>query len=107
MPVTNELSRFSDTPGDASLDDLFHPIDKTVNGRATEASSSSASTSHATQGNMNSTEAGKYDLATKLRATIVQKQMESETEQQNGGGNLLRLMIDALKDDVIDIDGLV
>ncbi|XP_030526633.1 MAP3K epsilon protein kinase 1-like isoform X1 [Rhodamnia argentea] len=107
MPVTNELSRFSDTPGDASLDDLFHPIDKSMNGRATEASSSSASTSHPTQGNAHSTEAGKYDLATKLRATIVQKQMETETEQHNGGGNLLRLMIDALKDDVIDIDGLV
>ncbi|KAF8015366.1 hypothetical protein BT93_H1004 [Corymbia citriodora subsp. variegata] len=107
VQVTNELSRFSDTPGDASLDDLFHPIDKTVNGRATEASSSSASTSHATQGNAQLTEAGKYDLATKLRATIVQKQMETETEQHNGGGNLLRLMIDALKDDVIDIDGLV
>lgn len=107
MPVTNELSRFSDTPGDASLDDLFHPIDKAMNGRATEASSSSASTSHATQGNVHSDEAGKYDLATKLRATIVQKQMENENEQHNGGGNLLRLMIDALKDDVIDIDGLV
>ncbi|KAI3810705.1 hypothetical protein L1987_20327 [Smallanthus sonchifolius] len=24
----NELSKFSDTPGDASLDDLFQPIDK-------------------------------------------------------------------------------
>ncbi|PQQ02183.1 MAP3K epsilon protein kinase 1-like isoform X1 [Prunus yedoensis var. nudiflora] len=31
MPVSlggNELSKFSDTPGDASLDDLFHPLDK-------------------------------------------------------------------------------
>lgn len=103
----NELSRFSDTPGDASLDDLFHPLDKLPEDRGMEASTS-ASTSRHNQGNAGVTDPGKNDLATKLRATIAQKQMENENGQANGGGgNLLRLMMGVLKDDVIDIDGLV
>ncbi|KAJ0038914.1 hypothetical protein Pint_23172 [Pistacia integerrima] len=101
----NELSRFSDTPGDASLDDLFHPLEKNMEDRAAEASTS-ASTSHANQSNASVTDPGKNDLATKLRATIAQKQMENDMGQTNGGGgDLLRLMIGVLKDD-IDIDGL-
>ncbi|KAM2422529.1 MAP3K epsilon protein kinase 1-like [Malus sylvestris] len=110
MPVLlggNELSKFSDTPGDASLDDLFHPLDKHPEDRATEASTS-ASMSQSNQGNTPGNDAGKSDLATKLRATIAQKQMESELGQANGsGGNLLQLMMGVLKDDVIDIGGLV
>lgn len=102
----NELSRFSDPPGDASLDDLFHPLDKNPDDRAAEASTST-STSHVNQGNASVIEAGKNDLATKLRATIAQKQMESDIGQKNGGGDLFRLMMGVLKDDVIDIDGLV
>ncbi|WCJ40035.1 mitogen-activated protein kinase kinase kinase 7 [Euphorbia peplus] len=102
----NELSRFSDPPGDASIDDLFHPLDKNVDDRATGASTS-ASTSKIHQGNDSVTDVGKNDLATKLRATIAQKQMESETGQTNGGGDLFRLMMGVLKDDVIDLDGLV
>lgn len=110
MPVSmggNELSKFSDTPGDASLEDLFHPLDKHPDDRATEASTSS-SVSHVNQGNTSVNDAGKSDLATKLRATIAQKQMESEMGQANGsGGNLLQLMMGVLQDDVIDIGGLV
>lgn len=110
MSVTmggNELSRFSDTPGDASLDDLFHPLDRTPEDRTTEASTS-ASTSHLNQGNSPVNDSGKNDLATKLRATIAQKQMENEMGQENGGGgNLISFMMGYLKDDVIDIDGLV
>lgn len=109
MSVTsgeNELSRFSDTPGDASLDDLFHPLDKHLEDRAAEASTS-ASTSYMSHGNLSVTDAGKNDLATKLRATIAQKQLENEMGQANGGGDLLRLMMGVLKDDVIDMDGLV
>ncbi|XP_059445336.1 MAP3K epsilon protein kinase 1-like isoform X2 [Corylus avellana] len=109
MSVTsgeNELSRFSDTPGDASLDDLFHPLDKHLEDRAAEASTS-ASTSYMSHGNSSVTDAGKNDLATKLRATIAQKQMENEMGQANGGGGLLKLMMGVLKDDAIDIDGLV
>ncbi|XP_015575813.1 MAP3K epsilon protein kinase 1 isoform X2 [Ricinus communis] len=101
----NELSRFSDPPGDASLDDLFHPLDKSLDDRATEASTS-ASKSHMNEGNASLTDAGKNDLATKLRATIAQKQMEGEIGQPNGG-DLFRLMLGVIKDDVIDIDGLV
>ncbi|XP_050372503.1 MAP3K epsilon protein kinase 1-like [Argentina anserina] len=110
IPVSfggNELSKFSDTPGDASLDDLFHPLDKHPDDRAFEASTSS-SISHLNQGNTPVNDSGKSDLATKLRATIAQKQMESEMGQANGsGGNLLQLMMGVIQDDVIDIGGLV
>ncbi|KAL3504016.1 hypothetical protein ACH5RR_033857 [Cinchona calisaya] len=94
----NELSRFSDTPGDASLDDLFHPLEKNLVGRAAEASTS-ASSSNVNQANV-FTDSGKNDLATKLRATIAQK-MENESGQANGG-DLLRLVMGVLKDDGFD-----
>lgn len=60
----NELSRFSDTPGDASLDDLFHPLEKSVEDRAAEASTF-ASSSHVNQNTSSMTDAGKNDLAKK------------------------------------------
>ena len=102
----NELSRFSDTPGDASLEDLF-PLDRHPEDRTAEASTST-STSHLNQGSSPVNDSGKNDLATKLRATIAQKQMENEMGQENGGGgNFLSFMMGYLKDDVIDIDGLV
>ncbi|KAK4423244.1 MAP3K epsilon protein kinase [Sesamum alatum] len=98
----NELSRFSDPPGDASLDDLFHPLEN-LEDRVAEASTS-ASSSHVIPGNAVS-DSGKNDLATKLRATIAQKQMENESVQANGG-DLFRLVMGVLKEDVIDIDTL-
>ncbi|KAD5317140.1 hypothetical protein E3N88_17086 [Mikania micrantha] len=101
----NELSKFSDTPGDASLDDLFQPIDyKHLDNRSAEASTS-ASSSHVNQGNTFATDSGKTDLVTHLRATIAQKQMENEPGQSNGG-DILHLMMGVLKEDVIGIDGL-
>ncbi|EOA29733.1 hypothetical protein CARUB_v10012820mg [Capsella rubella] len=102
----NELSRFSDPPGDASLHDLFHPLDKVPEGKPNEASTSMP-TSNINQGDSPVADGGKNDLATKLRATIAQKQMEGETGHSNDGGDLFRLMMGVLKDDVIDIDGLV
>ncbi|KAL8208167.1 hypothetical protein R6Q57_007579 [Mikania cordata] len=100
----NELSKFSDTPGDASLDDLFQPIDyKHLDNRSAEASTS-ASSLHVNQGNTFATDSGKTDLVTQLRATIAQKQMENEPGQSNGG-DILHLM-GVLKKDVIGIDGL-
>nr|GMC75635.1 MAP3K epsilon protein kinase 1-like [Ipomoea batatas] len=99
----NELSRFSDPPGDASLDDLFHPLEKNLENRTPEAFSS-ASSSHINQDNAYP-ESGKSNLATKLRATIAQKKMENESGQANGG-DLLRLVMGVVKEDVIDIDGL-
>ncbi|KAL9664752.1 hypothetical protein QQ045_020159 [Rhodiola kirilowii] len=101
----NELSRFSDTPGDASLDDLFQPMEKIAEDQSAEASTS-ISTTDVVQGRAPAGDNGKSDLAMKLRATIAQKQMENEMGQANGG-DLLRLMMGVLKDDVIDIDGLV
>ncbi|KAL1113877.1 hypothetical protein V6Z11_D02G219300 [Gossypium hirsutum] len=100
----NELSRFSDSPGDASLDDLFHPFDKNLVESAAEASTS-ASASNVNKATLPDT--GKNDLAKKLRDTIAKKQMEEQMGQSNGGGNLLRVMMGVLNDDVIDIDGLV
>ncbi|XP_027354222.1 MAP3K epsilon protein kinase 1-like isoform X2 [Abrus precatorius] len=103
----NELSRFSDPPGDACLDDLFHPLDKQP-GEVVAEASTSASTSHTAKGNASMIDGGKSDLAKELRATIARKQWEKESGQANNGGNLLhRVMIGVLKDDVIDIDGLV
>ncbi|KAF7809361.1 MAP3K epsilon protein kinase 1-like isoform X2 [Senna tora] len=104
----NELSRFSDPPGDASLDDLFHPLEKLPGDSAAEASTS-ASTSQMAKDNASMSNGGKNDLAKELRDTIARKQWEKDIEngQPNNGGNLLRLMMGVLKDDVIDIDGLV
>ncbi|XP_077248433.1 MAP3K epsilon protein kinase 1-like isoform X3 [Tasmannia lanceolata] len=102
-----ELSRFSDPPGDASLEDLFQPLDRIQEDRAGEASSS-ASSSHMSHGNALLHDAGKNDLATKLKARMAQKRVESEAGQRNGGDLLRRLMMDVLREDVnsIDIDGL-
>ncbi|XP_076956824.1 MAP3K epsilon protein kinase 1-like isoform X1 [Bidens hawaiensis] len=100
----NELSKFSDTPVDASLEDLFQPIDKNhLDDQSAEASTSVSS--HVIQGNTFATDSGKTDLATQLRATIAQKQMENEPGQSNGG-DILHLMMSVLKEDVIGIDGL-
>src|ERR1044072_3514681 len=98
----NELSRFSDPPGDAYLDDLFHPSDK-QSGEVVAEASTSTSTSHTVKGNVSMIDGGKNDLAKELRATIARKQWEKESEigQANNGGNLLhRVMIGVLKDDV-------
>ncbi|XP_023642003.1 MAP3K epsilon protein kinase 2 isoform X2 [Capsella rubella] len=102
----NELIRFSDPPGDASLHDLFHPLDKVPEGKPNEASTSMPTT-NVNQGDSPVADGGKNDLATKLRARIAQKQMEGETGHSQDGGDLFRLMMGVLKDDVIDIDGLV
>ncbi|CAH8343555.1 unnamed protein product [Eruca vesicaria subsp. sativa] len=102
----NELTRFSDPPGDACLHDLFQPLDKVPEGKLNEASASTPA-SNVNQGDSPVADGGKNDLATKLRARIAQKQMEGETGHSNDGGDLFRLMMGVLKDDVIDIDGLV
>lgn len=101
----NELSKFSDTPGDASLEDLFHPLERTLEDQEAEGSTS-ASSSNVNQGNVLPANGGKHDLATRLRATIAKKQMETESGQTTGG-DLLRIMMGVLKEDAIDIDGLV
>ncbi|KAL0285529.1 UNVERIFIED_CONTAM: MAP3K epsilon protein kinase, partial [Sesamum radiatum] len=97
----NELSKFSDPPNDASLDDLFHPLEN-VEGRTDEASTSASS--HVNQGNTE-LDSGSNDLATKLRATIAQKQMQNDTTEANGG-DIIRLMMGVLKEEVIDIDNM-
>lgn len=96
---SNELSRFSDTPGDASFDDLFQPLDRQRDQGA------EASTSAAAQGNAITYDGGKNDLAKELKARMAQKQMENESGQRNGG-KLLEFVM-SLGKDVIDIDGSV
>ncbi|TVU16437.1 hypothetical protein EJB05_40000 [Eragrostis curvula] len=81
----NELSRFSDKPGDASLEDLF-PIDKPP-----EASTSSAGHEHQYNG-------GDKDLANDLRNRLA-KQKINENEPMNGG-KLVQLIMQ-----LDDIDG--
>ncbi|CAH1414739.1 unnamed protein product [Lactuca virosa] len=102
----NELSKFSDTPGDASLDDLFQPMDKTFEDRSAEASTSASSSHMNNNNNQGNTDTGRADLATHLRATIAQKQLENEPGGQSNGGDILHLMMGVLKEDVIGIDGL-
>ncbi|EFH60933.1 predicted protein [Arabidopsis lyrata subsp. lyrata] len=102
----NELTRFSDPPGDASLHDLFHSLDKVPEGKPNEASTSTPTT-NVNQGDSPAADGGKNDLATKLRARIAQKQMEGETGHSQDGGDLFRLMMGVLKDDVLNIDDLV
>ncbi|XP_042454859.1 MAP3K epsilon protein kinase 1-like [Zingiber officinale] len=82
------VSRFSDTPKDACLEDLFQPLDRQRNQGAEDSSSSA--------GQQN-------DLAKELKARMAQKQLETE---QSNGGKLLEIVMN-LQDDMIDIDGSV
>ncbi|XP_031500830.1 MAP3K epsilon protein kinase 1-like [Nymphaea colorata] len=93
-----ELSRFSDTPADSSLDDLFQePLDRMPDDHLAEASTSAAS-AMLNQHNRNVPESGKTDLAKKLKATMVQKRRENEKGQKSGS-DLMSL--------IMGIDGLV
>ncbi|KAJ4807727.1 protein kinase family protein [Rhynchospora pubera] len=82
----SDLSRFSDSPNDAVLDDLFHPLDR--RGLGNEASTSG--TSH------------ENDLASELKARMAQKQKETEQVGSRNGG-LLKMVME-MQDDVIDLD---
>ncbi|XP_068634080.1 MAP3K epsilon protein kinase 1-like isoform X2 [Aristolochia californica] len=97
----HEISKFSDPPGDASLDDLFQPLDRIQEDPGAEASTS-ASSSHMDHGNGSQLEGGKTDLASKLKARMT---MEKDQQGQRNGGDLLRLVMGVLSED-IDIDGL-
>ncbi|KAL6844430.1 hypothetical protein ACP4OV_026103 [Aristida adscensionis] len=76
----DELSRFSDKPGDASLEDLFPPIDKRGDHGA-EASTSSTG------------------LAKDLKARMAQKQKENDNEPMNGG-KLLQFVMQLREEDI-------
>ncbi|XP_072971497.1 MAP3K epsilon protein kinase 1-like isoform X1 [Typha angustifolia] len=89
---TIELSRFSDTPGDASLDDLFRQLDKRGDQDA-EASTSATGQENVLDGRQN-------NFAKELKASLAQKQKENHIGQRNGG-KLLEFVMD------IDIDGSV
>ncbi|KAE9605223.1 putative protein kinase STE-STE-Pl family [Lupinus albus] len=100
------VSRFSDPPGDACIEDLFHPLDKQLE-KLIVGASASISTSYMDKGNASIYNGKNNDLAKELRDTISRKQREKEryNEQENSGGNLFHLLLKALKDDVINIDG--
>lgn len=99
----NELSRFSDTPGDASLEDLFHPLDKTLEERVTEASTPKPSPI-LNHGSTVATD-GRSDLAKQLRDAIIQKQTEIESGKRNDE-DLIHLMIGVLKEDSIEVNSI-
>ncbi|KAG0501792.1 hypothetical protein HPP92_001864 [Vanilla planifolia] len=90
----HELSRFSDAPGDALLDDLFQPINRDLGDQGL-----AASTSATAHGNV-IYDGSKSDLARELKARMAQKHMENAIEQK--GGKLLKYVME-----VIDIDGPV
>ncbi|XP_019461926.1 PREDICTED: MAP3K epsilon protein kinase 1-like isoform X2 [Lupinus angustifolius] len=102
------VSRFSDPPGDACLEDLFHPLNKQLE-KLVVGASASISTSYMDKGNASIYNGKNNDLAKELRDTISRKQREKEknNEQENSGGNLFHLLLKALKEDVIDIDGSI
>lgn len=99
----NELSRFSDTPGDASLEDLFHPLDKTLEEQGIEASTLEFS-SDLNHGSTVATD-GRSDLAKQLRDAITQKQTEIESGKPNSE-DLLHLMLGVLKEDSIEVNSI-
>nr|CAB3488549.1 unnamed protein product [Digitaria exilis] len=77
VEAPKELSRFSDKPGDASLDDLFPPIDKQdVNG---------AQASTSTNGHDLPYNGVSNDFAKALNAAVVEKQKGNDNESMNGG----------------------
>jgi hypothetical protein len=94
VEVPNELSRFSDKPGDASLEDLFPPVEKRDYGA--EASTSSTGQEHQYNGRQK-------DLAKELKARIAQKQKENDSEPINGG-KLVQFIMQLREE---DIDGPV
>ncbi|KQJ85101.1 hypothetical protein BRADI_5g24870v3 [Brachypodium distachyon] len=87
----NGLSRFSDTPGDASLDDLF-PIDKRGDHGAI-ASTSTTSQELQYSGRQN-------DLAKELKDRMAKKQKENDNEH---GGKLLEYI--RFREDDLDVAG--
>ena len=91
----NELSKFGDTTGDASLEDLFPPLDRSPGDQGAE-----ASTSYSDQRNMCLYDGGKNDLARELKARMV-THMESESGQRNGK-MFLEMVMDAINEKVID-----
>ncbi|KAF3336305.1 serine/threonine-protein kinase sepA-like protein [Carex littledalei] len=80
--AVGDLSRFSDSPNDAVLDDLFHPLDQ--RGQGNEASTSGTSRDN--------------DLASELKNRMAQKQKEIEQVGPRSGG-LLKMVMD-MQDDV-------
>ncbi|KAL6651882.1 hypothetical protein ACP70R_010807 [Stipagrostis hirtigluma subsp. patula] len=87
----NKLSKFSDKPGDASLEDLFPPIDKRGDHGA-EASTSTTGQELQHNGRQN-------DLAKELKARITQKQKENDNEPMNGG-KLLQFVMQLREEDI-------
>ncbi|CAL5014372.1 unnamed protein product [Urochloa decumbens] len=77
VEMPKELSRFSDKPGDASLEDLFPPIDKQGN-YGPEPSTSTTSHELPYNGVSN-------DFARALNARVAEKQKGNDSESMNGG----------------------
>ncbi|KAG8043791.1 hypothetical protein GUJ93_ZPchr0458g22664 [Zizania palustris] len=90
VEVTTELSKFSDTPGDASFDDLF-PTNKRGY-HVAEASTSTTGQELQYNGTQN-------DLAKELKTRIAQKKKENDTVPMNGG-KLLDIVMGMGEEDI-------
>ncbi|KAG0497398.1 hypothetical protein HPP92_002089 [Vanilla planifolia] len=88
----HELSRFSDAPGDALLDDLFQPINRDLGDQGLGASTSATAHENVIY------DGSKSDLARELKARMAQKHMENAIEQK--GGKLLKYVMEVFEDNL-------
>lgn len=105
-PSMQGLGRFSDTPEDGTLDDLFDgPLERHQETSAFKAEKSTSVSASQINQDTNLSEYGKNDLAAKLKAKIAQKQTDSKPDKRNGS-RLFSVMMNVVKDDGIGIDGI-
>lgn len=105
-PSMQELSRFSDTPADGTLDDLFdEPLERHHDTSVIKAEKSTSVSASPMNQDTNLSEYGKNDLAAKLKAKIAQKQTDSKADKRNGS-RLFSVMMNVVKDDGTGIDGI-
>eukprot|EP00249_Psilotum_nudum_P025064 c29365_g2_i3 orf=721-5196(+) len=110
LSSAGELSKFSDTPADGMLDDLFEESSIQINYSSTEGACSSGSVVPTFQpiGSLVSTENGKTNLAAKLKEKMAQKRVEGEraVSTKKNGEDFFSAIINAAKEDGIDITDL-
>ncbi|KAJ7540029.1 hypothetical protein O6H91_11G119200 [Diphasiastrum complanatum] len=107
-PSTQELSKFSDTPADGTLDDLFEESIATNHRSRIEGKAFAAVLKSHTNDSISPSESKSSSLAAKLKAKIAQKKVEDEVALgKRNGGNLFSAMISAVEDAELESNGLV
>ncbi|KAJ7536364.1 hypothetical protein O6H91_12G066000 [Diphasiastrum complanatum] len=110
--ILQELSRFSDTPADGNLDDLFEQTSERLNGLTKDEASGSVpmiSQKSLMEHSSMLPDSKTNGLAAKLKAKMAQKRVEGETivSAQKHGPDLFSAMINVVNDEEIDSNGLV